>query len=108
MDFPYRDNIGQVNPEQRQKEFEDSVAPEEFVQHSQGKTFEQLNTESSPRTIIHKPISITVDGGVDSEFRYVEDPTDPGGVIDMLHFMKAAQVPFDFGEGVGTGSMSAL
>ncbi len=101
MNFPIHDNLGEVNPEQRRRDFRRSATPEEFVQHSQGKTFEQLNSESRPRTIIHQPIPIIIDGGVDKKFRYVEDPTDPGGVIDMLHFMNAAQLPFFSGELVG-------
>lgn len=101
MNLPIHDNLGVVNPEKRQDESEDSITPEEFIQHSQGKTFEQLNSESIPRTIIHQTIPIIVDGGVDYKFRFVQDPTDPGGVIDMLHFMNAARVPFSLGEWAG-------
>lgn len=114
MEFPYRESIGEVDPAIRQEYLELSIGAQKFIEHAREKTLEQLATEENPRNLTLPPIPIPFDGrpnpasstiprngGPDEDFRYVEDPTNPDGVIDMLHFLESAQYPWGSGEPIG-------
>jgi hypothetical protein len=42
MNFPYRDNFGNVDETQRAIHFRESVTVDALIQHSQGKTLREL------------------------------------------------------------------
>jgi RHS repeat-associated protein len=59
---------------------EESVTIDEFVDHYDGKTHDEIAFEKGDN-------SIASAGGPVDEFRYVEDPKNPNQVIDMRHFL---------------------
>lgn len=114
MEFPYRESFGEVTPDLRRDHFAESVTPEEFIEHAKGKTLEELQFEAGPAkpfTLIGRiesengtgvgPITSEQGEGPEGFNRYVQDPTNPGGVIDMRHFLAAAQYPWGSGEPLG-------
>lgn len=57
---------------------------EDFAFYGAGKSLEQLQTEEAP-TLRAFPSLLA--GGPDSQHRMVQDPQNPGVVIDMRHFL---------------------
>ena len=115
MNFPIHDNFGEIDLDQRQKHLSTSVTPEEFIKHSEGKSLNILRVEggvdtnvifegieSENGTEIVSEIALEQALGPEGINRYVRDPSDPGNVIDMRHFLEAAEVGF-FGEYLGAG-----
>jgi Ca2+-binding RTX toxin-like protein len=104
--------IGEIDPIQQQKHLSTSVSIDKFVTYSQGKTLEQLQFENgSDPSIFFQSISfpgtevapVTVQKGLGpkDQYRYIQDPNNPGMVIDMRHFIEAAQFPLSLGEWAG-------
>ena len=114
MGFPIHDRFGQVDLVQRELHLRESVTSEQFIEHSQGKTLDQLQEErglADPINLINSDdFVIGLPEGEISEsqqgngpgHRYIQDPSDPGSVIDMRHFLEAARTGF-FGEWLGAG-----
>jgi hypothetical protein len=73
---------------------QNAVSYQEFIQHAQGKTIEQLSNElSRPGT------SSGSAGGPEQNFRYVRDPVSRD-VIDMRHFLVVGKQGETYGLGV--------
>ena len=115
MNFPIHDRFGEINQAERAKHLSTSVTIDDFINHSTNKTLDELRLEggaddivlfegidSDNGTEILPPIGFETGLGPTGNNRYVQDPTDPGGVIDMRHFLEAARVGF-FGEILGAG-----
>jgi hypothetical protein len=98
---------GKPDPKQRQDHWNQSRTIEEFTQHAKGKTLEQLRAESSFPNRVSDSYTRTSENGPRKPFVYVKDPLDPprngqpGGVIDMKHFIGAATTPLSLGEYTG-------
>jgi hypothetical protein len=98
---------GESRPEQRLQHWNTSVTPERFVQHTRGKTLEQLRAESSFSNEVTDSYARTSENGPEASVVYVKDPLDPaingqpGGVIDMKHFIAAATTLLSAGEYTG-------
>lgn len=118
MNFPIRDNIGEVNEVERKKNLSKSVTVDDFIQHSQGKTLQQLQFEdgpADPAVIIDSEVnlgfgveqSITIEvseqGRGPLDHRYIQDVHNPGRVIDMRHFIESADIALGQGELLGLG-----
>jgi Ca2+-binding RTX toxin-like protein len=104
--------IGEINSIENKKHLSTSVSINEFITHSKGKTLEQLQFENgSDPSIFFQSISlpgtevapVTVQKGLGPKgnYRYIQDPNNPGMVIDMRHFIEAAQFPLSLGEWAG-------
>lgn len=98
---------GKPDPKQRQLPWEQSTTIESFIQHAEGKTLEELRVEAKTRKGRVGPL--TYEQGLGPrKHRYLRDPLDlpklsgePGGVIDMRHFIEAALFPLGLGEWAG-------
>jgi hypothetical protein len=104
--------IGEINSIENKKHLSTSVSINEFITHSKGKTLEQLQFENgSDPSIFFQSISlpgtevapVTVQKGLGPKgnYRYIQDPNNPGMVIDMRHFIEAAQFPLSLGKWAG-------
>jgi len=103
MNFGYRDNFGKVDEKLRRKNLEFSKTVDEFVKHSEEKTLRTLQFEegqANPAALYGIEVSEQGLGPMEN-FRYVQDVQNPGRVIDMRHFLEAADVPFGAGEALG-------
>jgi hypothetical protein len=104
MNFPYRDNFGNVDETQRAIHLRESVTVDALIQHSQGKTLGELQFERGPADPAAVfGIEISEQGLGPTGHRYIRDVNNPGRVIDMRHFLESADVPFDGGEALGAG-----
>jgi hypothetical protein len=96
---------GKPDSHQRHAHWEQSTSVSEFLKHSRGKTLQQLANETQRIEQLGNYTSRQPNGP--RGHRYVRDPLDPsqngqpGGVIDMAHFMNAALVPIGLGEWAG-------
>ena len=102
MNFPIRDSFGRVNEVLRARHLSQSVTPDNFIQHSQGKTLKELqfeNKRANPAELYGSEVS--EQGLGPNGHRYIQDANNPGRVIDMRHFIESADVPFGQGEALG-------
>ena len=63
MGFPIHDRLGEVDPGLRRKDFSQSVTRETFIQHTKGKSLEQLGSEARSRQVPIGLFNYTVLGG---------------------------------------------
>ena len=119
MGFPIHDRFGEIDQVQRNLHLTQSVTSEQLINHVRGKTLEELRFEGGPANpitfvesefVIGLPNGETTEIDIESEseqglgpsgHRYIQDPTDPGSIIDMRHFLESARIPFGLGEGLG-------
>jgi hypothetical protein len=97
---------GEKDPGQRLDHWNNSVSMDKFIQHAKSKTLETLRFEAGKVPIKLGPITV-LEGEGPKGHKYVKDPLDPprnsqpGGVIDMKHFIAAATTPLSLGEYTG-------
>jgi hypothetical protein len=102
---------GKQDRKQRTTHWNESSNIESLIQHSKNKTLEQLRVEQNR---VFEKKSGKPEGNVNwgaglgpVGHRYVKDPLDPpqngqpGGVIDMRHFIESANIPLGLGEWAG-------
>jgi hypothetical protein len=98
---------GEQRPEERAKHWDASVSIERFIQYSRGKTLERIRDSAFHDSKVTDSYTYRKDTGPEEGFIYVRDPLDPprdgqpGGVIDMKHFVSAALIPASLGEWAG-------
>jgi hypothetical protein len=91
---------------ERKKHWDQSKTIDSFLKHAQGKTLEELRFESGSHPFQAGPLTFR-EGLGPKGHTYVGDPLDPsrngqpGGVIDMKHFIGAATTPLSLGEYTG-------
>jgi hypothetical protein len=98
---------GELKPKFRRDHWEQSTSIESFIEYSKGYSLEGLRARNFHDSKITDFYTYRKDTGPDRMFVYVKDPLDPprngqpGGVIDMKHFISSAMVPVGMGEYAG-------